>query len=167
MKGKSPVKIIGNLIMLVTVVLLIGLSFPQLYGMEGYAVASGSMIPALGVGSAVYVKAKAPELVEQGEIITFTTDTGGVRITHRVVKNDKERQSFITKGDANESEDIQPVKWKNLCGTVVFSVPYAGYILKFLGSGNGKGAMLFFLLAISLCTEMSGGEIIKKDRETD
>lgn len=48
-----------------------------------------------------------------------------------------------------------------------FSVPYAGYILKFLGSGNGKGAVLFFLLAFSLCTEMSGGEIIKKERETD
>lgn len=123
-------------------------------------------MPALPVGSAVYIKKKAPEAIEKGEVITFTADKGETMITHRVVENNKEKQFFITKGDANDSQDIQPVKWKNVCGTVIFYVPFAGYILKFLGSGRGKAAVLFFLLAFSFCTEMSGGEAIKKESES-
>ena len=167
MKAGRPVKMLGNLIILVMVVLLMGISFPQLYGMKCYAVVSGSMSPALKVGSAVYIKKKMPAQIKKGEIITFVTDNGGARITHRVMENNKEKQFFITKGDANDNQDIQPVKWENLCGTVVFSVPYAGYILKFLGNGKGKGTVLLFLLAFFLYTEISGGEIIKKEREVD
>ena len=164
---QKPGKKLEIWIMLVAAVLLLGLSFPQLYGMQCYAVASGSMTPVLKVGSAVYVKTKTPDQVKEGEIITFASDPGGILVTHRVVENNKEKQFFITKGDANDSQDIQPAKWENLCGTVAFSVPYAGYILKFLGNRKGKCAVLFFILAVFLCTEMSGGEKIKKESETD
>lgn len=167
MKFKRPVKILGNFVRILAVALLLSLSFPQLYGMKCYAVASGSMSPAFPVGSAVYIKKRSPEQVEKGDVITFKAENGKTMITHRVVENRKEKQFFITKGDANDSQDIQPVKWENLCGVVAFSIPFAGYMLKFLGSKKGKMAVLFFLVAFSFGMEMSGGETIKKESETE
>lgn len=85
--GKGLLKIIWGIF----VILLVGLSFPQIYGMKCYSVMSGSMSPDLPVGSAIYVKEKEPEKVEKGEIITFTTEQGRTMITHRVAENNKEK----------------------------------------------------------------------------
>lgn len=52
--GKGLLKIIW----VIFVILLVGLSFPQIYGMKCYSVMSGSMSPDLPVGSAIYVKEK-------------------------------------------------------------------------------------------------------------
>ena len=91
--GKGLLKIIWAII----AILLVGLSFPQIYGMKCYSVMSGSMSPDLPVGSAIYVKEKEPEKVEKGEIITFTTEQGRTMITHRVAENNKEKHFFVTK----------------------------------------------------------------------
>ena len=104
--------------------------------------------PDLPVGSAIYVKEKEPEKVEKGEIITFTTEQGRTMITHRVAENNKEKHFFVTKGDSNQYQDTKPVKWENLQGTVVFCIPFAGYVLNFTGSRTGKIAAVFFLFAI-------------------
>ena len=117
--GKGLLKIIW----VIFVILLVGLSFPQIYGMKCYSVMSGSMSPDLPVGSAIYVKEKEPEKVEKGEIITFTTEQGRTMITHRVAENNKEKHFFVTKGDSNQYQDTKPVKWENLQGTVVFCMP--------------------------------------------
>ena len=108
--GKGLLKIIW----VIFVILLVGLSFPQIYGMKCYSVMSGSMSPDLPVGSAIYVKEKEPEKVEKGEIITFTTEQGRTMITHRVAENNKEKHFFVTKGDSNQYQDTKPVKWENL-----------------------------------------------------
>ena len=83
--GKGLLKIIW----VIFVILLVGLSFPQIYGMKCYSVMSGSMSPDLPVGSAIYVKEKEPEKVEKGEIITFTTEQGRTMITHQMCIRDR------------------------------------------------------------------------------
>lgn len=147
----------------VFVCVLFFLCFPQILQMECYTVVSGSMSPALPVGTAIYVKKKPPQRIKQGEIITFTG--GNAVITHRVIENDQERQLFITKGDANAKPDAQPVKWKNVNGIVAFSIPYVGYVKMFLGTWNGKAAVLFFLLAFYQGINIFEGR--KKEREID
>ena len=159
--GKSLLKILG----IVFIMLLVGLSFPQIYGMKCYSVMSGSMSPDLPVGSAIYVKEKNPAEIEKGEIITFTTEQGRTMITHRVAENNKEEQFFVTKGDSNQYQDTKPVKWENLQGTVVLCIPFAGYVLNFMGSRMGKFAAIFFLLAFYLVTEIFEGQT-KKESET-
>lgn len=163
-RAKIRVKWLGNFILLAAVTGFISFSFPQIYGLKCYGVVSGSMCPALPVGSAVYIQEKNPEEIEEGEIITFTTEEGGTVITHRVVENNKGQQVFITKGDANDNIDISPVKWKNLCGKVVLCIPFAGYLLKFLGSWNGKITAILFLLAFYLVAELLEGKN-KKESE--
>ena len=51
---------------------------------------------------------------------------------------DENAQLFMTKGDANEKQDTQPVKWENVYGTVVFTVPYVGMYGCFLAPGMEK-----------------------------
>ena len=148
--GKGLLKIIWAIF----VILLVGLSFPQIYGMKCYSVMSGSMSPDLPVGSAIYVKEKEPEKVEKGRTM----------ITHRVAENNKEKHFFVTKGDSNQYQDTKPVKWENLQGTVVFCIPFAGYVLNFTGSRTGKIAAVFFLFAIYLATEIFEGQTKRRVR---
>ena len=85
-------------------------------------------------------------------------------ITHRVAENNKEKHFFVTKGDSNQYQDTKPVKWENLQGTVVFCIPFAGYVLNFTGSRTGKIAAVFFLFAIYLATEIFEGQIKRRVR---
>ena len=57
-----------SILLLVTVVgLCIPMIVPRLFGYEVYTVVSGSMEPAIPVGSAIYLQAVAPETVTVGE----------------------------------------------------------------------------------------------------
>ena len=109
--GKGLLKIIW----VIFVILLVGLSFPQIYGMKCYSVMSGSMSPDLPVGSAIYVKEKEPEKVEKGEIITFTTEQGRTMITHRVAENNKEKHFFVTKGEFQSISGYKTGKSGKIC----------------------------------------------------
>ena len=57
---------------------------------------------------------------KKGDIITF--HNGDTVVTHRVVK--KEKDIFITKGDANKTEDPVPAEASQIIGRVVFHLPY-------------------------------------------
>ena len=135
------------------------ISFSWLGGLKCYSVVSGSMNPSVPVGSAIFIKARPPGEIRNGEIITYCMGQGKTVITHRVVENNKKKRQFITKGDANNSPDPKPVNWENLQGQVVFCVPFAGYVLNFLGTRNGKLAEVFLLLACYLATEIFEGKI--------
>ena len=45
---------------------------------------------------------------------------------------------FITKGDANKTEDMNPVPYSNFIGKVVYSIPVLGSIAEALTSTMGK-----------------------------
>lgn len=60
--GKGLLKIIW----VIFVILLVGLSFPQIYGMKCYSVMSGSWSPDLPVGSAIYVRKGAGKSRKRG-----------------------------------------------------------------------------------------------------
>ncbi|MEK7176696.1 MAG: signal peptidase I [Patescibacteria group bacterium] len=93
-------------------------------------VKSGSMEPTIPTGSLVFVKPKAEYSV--GDIITFGQDTKSeIPTTHRIteVQVGEGGTVFMTKGDANEEGDPQPVPASEVIGLVWFHVPYAGYII--------------------------------------
>ena len=99
-----------SILLLVTVVgLCIPMTVPRLFGYEVYTVVSGSMEPAIPVGSAIYLQTVAPETVTVGDVIAFYRGRGVV--THRVVENRTVSGEFITKGDANEENDMEPVPY--------------------------------------------------------
>lgn len=63
--------VLGTLILVSVILVCIPVTVPKLMGYEIYDIVSGSMEPEIPVGSAVYVKAAAPEEVKEGDVIAF------------------------------------------------------------------------------------------------
>ena len=83
--------------------------------------------------------------LEPGEIIAFYSN--GVVVTHRVVENHYFYDELITKGDANEANDIKPVPYRELIGRVRFHMPLVGNYLMFYAGSIGK----LYLLGLAFC----------------
>lgn len=114
---------------------------------EPAIVMSGSMEPSYHTGSLVLVDRDKAADVEIGDAIAF--DNGGVFIAHRIIK--KCNEGFITKGDANESEDPWIVPVSDVKGKVVFSIPLVGYIVKL---ANGTPGIILIACTI-ICMGLS------------
>ncbi len=138
-------RILGILIIIVVIVSAVLLTVPRLFGLSVYHVESGSMAPALPAGSLIYVKAVEPETIQPGDIITYAL--GGSTITHRVVENRFVEGEMVTKGDANEQEDIQLVPYANIVGKVSSHLPVLGKLLVVYSTGLGK----FYVLLVAAC----------------
>lgn len=97
------------------------------------------MEPAIPTGSLVYIHETPPEDVAQEEVIAFygARDSASI-ITHRVVENRVLMGEFITKGDANQTEDMNPVPYGNFIGKVVYFLPGAGRAAELFTSSSGK-----------------------------
>ena len=111
-------------------VLLIGSAVPIPGNFDLKIVLSGSMEPAIPVGSLVVIKPSADYAV--GDVITFGRDTRiEVPTTHRVVASRAVAgdMRYTTKGDANDEQDGREVLASEVIGEVLFDVPYLGYIL--------------------------------------
>jgi signal peptidase len=92
---------------------------------------SGSMRPHIDVGDIVIVKSVEAELVEVGDIIQFIELEQQIRINHRVIEireDDRGQPLFVTKGDANNSIDSDPVIVEQLKGRVIQVIPKIGWI---------------------------------------
>lgn len=150
---------IGVALMIATILIVLPLSAPKLLGFHTYGVLTGSMTPTYQVGGVVYVKDASPSEISVGDVITFSLGSNTEYVmTHRV--SAIEDSAFITKGDANASEDPEPVDFSRLIGKVVFYLPYVGNIAQGLDTGYGKGiVVLVFVLCIIIWVI---AEILKK-----
>lgn len=106
-----------------------------------YTIISSSMEPSLNVYDVVLVKKINTNKLRTGDIITFYSTNsyfGDTPITHRIVKkDDTEKNSFIVKGDNNQSEDKDKVKSNNIIGKVILVIPSLGKLQFFLASKKG------------------------------
>ena len=147
---------LGTLMMWAAILVCLALAAPRLAGIKTYAVISGSMEPAIPVGSMVYSREVDPKTLETGDVIVFYNSnatqgdgstTGIIPVTHRVVLNDTGVGEITTKGDANEQRDISKVTYNNVEGKVIFYIPHLGYIGAPLSSTMGKVAFILIVLA--------------------
>lgn len=157
---------IGSFIMWFVIIVSLVLMAPRLAGIKSYVVISGSMEPAIPVGSLVYSREVEPSTLEAGDIIVFYSSDAGstgdvIPVTHRVVANDTATGQITTKGDANENNDISKVAYVNVVGRAVFHIPMLGYLAAPLSSVIGKIAAALLILAGYLLTE-AGSSISKK-----
>ena len=107
-------------------------------------VLSGSMEPKIRTGGLVFTDTnrKDPKI---GDIITYSLNDSFV--THRVVR--KEGSTLITKGDANDGEDLAPVSTEQVLGTVIFTIPFLGYLAAFM-----KRRTIFAILILMIAQEL-------------
>lgn len=132
-------KTAGILLLLLLAVSCLPLTVPRFFGYHIYSVVSGSMEPAIPTGSLVYIKEAEPEEIAEGDVIAFygAADAASI-ITHRVLENRVVMGEFITKGDANQTPDMNPVPYVRLIGKVERSIPGAGKIAAIFTSAQGK-----------------------------
>jgi signal peptidase len=120
---------------------------------------TGSMEPAIPVGSIVVIKPANSDTLKIGDIICFKVETESpTTVTHRIINITD--QGFITKGDANEDPDQWIVKKENVIGKAVFTVPFIGYLGYFVKTPIGF--VLLFLLPASLIIIMEIRNIAKE-----
>ncbi|MDO8497768.1 MAG: signal peptidase I [bacterium] len=127
-------------IVLAVAVILAILSFGKnaglFQGYSWYVVQSGSMEPSIMIGDLVVVK-KQDEYYKR-DVVTFeSSDTR--KVTHRIdsLSGEGESQVFITKGDANRTEDNDTVTKNHIIGKVVYVIPKIGLANGFISSGPG------------------------------
>ena len=149
--------ILGTVLIILVIVAMIPLFAPKLLGYGTYDVVSGSMEPEIPVGSLVLVKETAPEDIAEGDVIAFSSEKDqGVVVTHRVIEINSQEREFITKGDANELRDMNPVPYSNLVGRVEKHYPKLGSIMASMSTLEGKLFLTCFLAAGVLLNYLSG-----------
>ncbi|MCR4617165.1 MAG: signal peptidase I [Lachnospiraceae bacterium] len=136
---------LGTVGVIIIILLCLPVTVPGFIGFNIYNVESGSMEPAIKTGSIVYVKSIDAENLSEGDIIAYNLN--GMTITHRVVSNDTENKELITKGDANEKEDMAPVRYGSVIGIIKLSIPYLGAFFVFFTGIRGKIYIMGILVA--------------------
>ena len=95
------------------------------------AVLSGSMSPTFNRGDAVIVKKidnSEKDSLKVGDVVQFVN--GSKYVIHRIVDETNDEYGnklFITKGDANNANDMDTLSYENIIGKAIFVIPYIGY----------------------------------------
>lgn len=132
---------------LVSLVAVLALVVPLAIGGERYTILGGSMEPAIPLGSLVVVQPREFGDVRVGDVVTFQLESGEAAVvTHRVVgegrASDGERV-LVTRGDANDTADLEPVREPQMRGVLVYSIPLLGW-MNVLISGELRAWVLPF-----------------------
>lgn len=132
---------------------------PDVFGFSTAVVISGSMSDSIEVNDMVVIHRQ--EGYEIGDVVTFETD--GSLVTHRII--DRTDRGFVTKGDANNSPDLDPVQQEQIVGRVILVVPKIGKAIEFMRTPLGMTCLVlvgFALIEIPALvrrkTEETGGE---------
>lgn len=140
-------------------VAVLSAGLPVLLGYDSFVITGGSMSPAVRPGALIVSARANPAQILPGDVITFRrADRPSTAVTHRVVgvrEADDGTPIFRTKGDANASADPEEVSGELPISRMVYTIPYAGYLVSFAATTLGK-LLLIVLPGIGL-TLMSVG----------
>lgn len=164
--GRAATIVIAALALALVVVTLV---IPRVTGGASLTVLSGSMTPTYSVGSVVVVLPVEPAEVEEGDVITFyKTPTSKSLTTHRVIEthrtvvgNGEAALSFTTRGDANESNDREPIPAEAVRGRVWFHVPFIGHLRDAVATPLGLGTIVG-LAGIALLWERASSVVRRR-----
>lgn len=151
---KKPIKIVVwcilGVILLFIIIALCSLlvqkyikksSVPMFMGYASMIVITGSMNGTIDEGDLIIIK-KANDY-KLTDIVTYIEKNGTVT-THRLINYGPEEGTFITKGDANPSEDIFPLAVDQIAGKVVAVIPKIGIVFNWMLHGGG----IIYILSI-------------------
>lgn len=144
-------------LLVLIIILFVGSKLPLPWNYEIMSVMSGSMEPAIKMGSLVIVRPSEAYLIN--DIITFgQVSKHKIPTTHRIIEIEGPALNpfFTTKGDANEAPDPQRIRKSEIIGKVLFSLPYFGFAIDFVRKPLG-----FFLVIIVPALIIIGDELRK------
>lgn len=145
----------GGLILVIIAAAVLGFSarqsrdrIPTILGHKILTVISGSMEPAIHTGDVIIVEPTGDTVDYQvGDVLTFRSkENPNLLITHRVVGifTINDQRLYMTKGDANDTEDLSPVAPSQVLGRYRWRVPYFAYLSNFIR--QPLGIVLFVIV---------------------
>lgn len=132
---------------------------PRIFGYSSAVILSGSMEPTISVNDIVIYKEK--ETYEVGDIVIFANADRDDCTTHRIVGVAEE--GFITKGDANNTEDMFRIRNEDIFGEVWLVIPYLGIISEYMTKPLGVAVVALVGFCIVVLPVILGGK--KKEEE--
>ena len=117
---------------------------PSFFGYSVLVIATGSMSGSIEAGDVVVVKDTGD--YETGDVVTYLPIGETVTVTHRIVRTEGNR--YYTKGDANLSEDPEPVYFKQIVGEVVLTIPKVGIFIEWLKTPSGIISAVAFMALV-------------------
>jgi signal peptidase len=147
------------------------------FGLNFFAVTSGSMEPTIPTGSLVWVGKYKLENLKKGDVITFRVNDEQLKqsavVTHRideVKKSEKQEEvtgkdgkkesksvvtyAFKTKGDANAVQDSFDLEPSQIIGLYKSHIPKIGYLSLFAQTPQGFILMIVVPAAILIIWEV-------------
>ena len=151
-RKKKIVKFVILIILIILFIVNIILAIEErthIFGIYMFNIISESMEPTFYKDDLALVKSCNIEELKKGDIITFKQEDR--IISHRIseIIEEKGKKQFITKGDNNEVEDIEPVDVQNIYGKVVLVIPKIGKIVNYIQ--NARGFINICILIIIIC----------------
>lgn len=181
LRNNKPLKIIGNIIYAIALILIILILIAVLIqrfsnnnialgGIRIYSVATGSMIPKYQIGDILISKEVEPEEIKIGDDITYMSDEQGSEgklITHSVVdiKNEDGVYKFTTKGIANTSNDPE-ISEEQVYGKVI----YKPVILSGINKITRNVYAFYFLIIVPIAiiiAKMLADFFIRREEEKE
>ncbi len=138
---------------------------PSVFGYSVLIVASPSMTGAIEAGDAIIIKKSDSYAV--GDVITYFPADENFSVTHRIVR--MEGDKFYTKGDANQSEDPDPVLIEQIAGKVAVKLDKVGYFIEWLKSPVGiifAATFIVLLILIIVIEDKRRGKTDAADPES-
>jgi len=138
---------------------------PSVFGYKPFIVLSGSMETKIHKGDLVLTKVVDPKSLKKNDIIAFR-DAAKTVTTHRIIDivDEKDKNYFITKGDANYSQDQNLVEMKDVEGLYLFRVPGLGSIMDTLAKPT---TIIIVLLLITVLFGLGFTISTKKQRDKE
>ena len=115
---------------------------PSISGIFPMIILTDSMYPEFESVDLIICNTAEPEEIKVGDVICFYDPAGNgtATVTHRVqevVTDDEGNLAWITKGDANNTEDLPTVPAKNLIGVYKTSLKGLGNVAMFMQTTQG------------------------------
>ena len=138
---------------------------PSVFGYSMLIIASPSMTGSIEAGDAIIIKNSDSYAV--GDVITYFPADESFSVTHRIVR--MEGDKFYTKGDANQSEDPDPVLIEQIAGKVAVKLDKVGYFIEWLKSPVGiifAATFIVLLILIIVIADKRRGKTGSADCES-
>ena len=168
--NKISTIILNILLVIVSILIIIGIyylvqikvlnnSYANIFGYTFFEVATGSMSNTIEIGDVVIVK--ITKEVKENEIIVYSEDNNF--ITHRLIKID-ENGKFITKGDANNSED-KPIEEAQILGKVIYIIPKIGILKRAILSPQVLILILTLIILLGMALKLTTNKGAKDEQK--
>ena len=109
---------------------------PAVLGVSPLVVATGSMRPEFKENDLILMRSADVAALEKGDIIAYY-DRKGVVVSHRIIAYDVDEggaRLYITKGDANNVQDQNPVPAGKVIGRLMYVIPGGGKIMRVIAN---------------------------------